>query len=62
VGTCSGPFQQRGRQLLFHPFHPPFWFGAITNQVRVFLALGSAALMIGRNSFSEAEPMAFGGL
>jgi hypothetical protein len=37
-------------------FHPPFWFGAITNQVRVFLALGSAALMIAAWRSMQHEP------
>jgi hypothetical protein len=40
--------------------HPPFWFSALTNQVRLFLAIGAAAVMIAAwRSLNEQRPRYF---
>ena len=46
LGRNLVSFLAANRAALLMLFHPTFWFGALTNQVRVFLAAGSAALML----------------
>ena len=41
-------------------FNPPFWFGASSNQVRVLLAVGGAAITLGFwHSLRQSSPVIF---